>query len=99
MDRAEYKAYLGSKRWAGKRKRRLRRDNKTCQTCGETMGLEVHHRTYERVGRERLSDLVTLCSWCHDAISGSIRRRGIDQHWPKGASAQVNRILARLDFL
>lgn len=32
----------------------------------ERQGLEVHHRTYERRGRERDSDLVALCWACHE---------------------------------
>lgn len=31
--------------------------------------LEVHHRTYERVGSERDDDLVALCTSCHDEIT------------------------------
>jgi hypothetical protein len=35
-----------------------------CRDCGRR-GTEAHHLTYERVGRERLSDLVLLCKRCH----------------------------------
>ena len=27
--------------------------------------LELHHKTYERLGRERIDDLELLCSSCH----------------------------------
>jgi hypothetical protein len=27
--------------------------------------LDVHHRTYERVGQEQLRDLIVLCRTCH----------------------------------
>jgi replicative DNA helicase len=27
--------------------------------------LEVHHRTYERIGQERSEDLTVLCDVCH----------------------------------
>ena len=97
MDKAEYRSYLSSTAWRKKRDRVLRRDKHTCQTCGvKAAHLEVHHRTYERVGRERLGDLITLCSACHDVISASIRSRQIDQHWPTGL---VNTLLGRLRLL
>lgn len=28
--------------------------------------LEVHHRTYERVGNERPADVIALCKACHE---------------------------------
>jgi 5-methylcytosine-specific restriction endonuclease McrA len=28
--------------------------------------VEVHHLTYERLGEERLTDLVALCRSCHE---------------------------------
>ena len=33
--------------------------------CNGTEGLDVHHRTYDRVGAEELDDLTTLCDRCH----------------------------------
>ena len=100
MTKEEYREYLGSKTWRRKRDRVLRRDKHTCQTCGvKAAHLEVHHRTYERVGRERMGDLLTLCSACHAAISGSIRARGVNQHWPTGVGSVVNTLLGRLRLL
>ncbi|MBU2018766.1 MAG: hypothetical protein KJ941_03890, partial [Bacteroidetes bacterium] len=32
------------------------------------------HATYERLFHERLSDLVTLCRKCHEAITNRIRK-------------------------
>ena len=39
--------------------------------CSER--LEVHHKTYERQGSERASDLITVCQRCHDVITSGIR--------------------------
>jgi 5-methylcytosine-specific restriction endonuclease McrA len=36
-----------------------------CERCGSTRDLELHHKTYDRLGRELLSDLELLCSGCH----------------------------------
>ncbi len=41
------------------------RDDNKCRLCDSTEKLHVHHLTYERLGNERLQDLVTLCELCH----------------------------------
>lgn len=46
----------------------------------ERQFLEVHHRTYERVGRELVTDLLALCWDCHDIITARasvIARNGV----------------------
>ena len=96
MTREQYHAYLSSKAWSRKRDRVIRRDKGSCRTCGVSTHLEVHHRTYARVGRERMGDLITLCSSCHSAVTRSIRSRQVDQHWPDGVMSAVNALLARL---
>jgi hypothetical protein len=35
----------------------------------EHQTLEIHHKTYERVGAERDDDLVALCWTCHDGVT------------------------------
>src|SRR4051812_47555513 len=35
----------------------------------EQQTLEVHHKTYERLGHERDEDLVALCWNCHDGVT------------------------------
>lgn len=64
-----YNAYLRSFAWAVKRGEALKRDAYQCQNCFAPAE-EVHHLTYENVGREPLSDLVSLCKSCHDGIHG-----------------------------
>ncbi len=50
-----------------------------CRTCYATGGdgapLEVHHRTYERLGHELVGDLTALCPGCHRTITDALRRR------------------------
>jgi hypothetical protein len=36
-----------------------------CQRCQARQDLQVHHKTYERLGRERDDDLEVLCDSCH----------------------------------
>lgn len=35
----------------------------------ERQSLEIHHKTYERIGQERDEDLVALCWSCHDGVT------------------------------
>jgi hypothetical protein len=70
-----YTTYISSAKWAAKRQQALARDSNQCQTCLSLDNLEVHHKTYERLGDEALEDLITLCHECHEAITTVIRRR------------------------
>lgn len=61
-----YKSHLQSPQWREVRGQVLRRANYQCERCGtRNTGLQVHHRNYLRLGRERLSDLEALCPDCH----------------------------------
>ena len=59
-----YVTYLNSSAWAQKREQVLQRDGYRCD-CKSDQDLEVHHKTYENIGKEPISDLLTLCSDCH----------------------------------
>jgi len=61
----DYDAYMHSREWCEVRQKRLKKDGYRCALCGTTEHLEVHHLTYERLGRERIDDLITLCKTCH----------------------------------
>ena len=68
LRRLPYPEYLRTGHWEIMRRRALLRAGGHCQRCwGERRRLDVHHLTYERLGRERESDLVVLCATCHAA--------------------------------
>ncbi len=53
---------------------------RVCYCCGKPQSalkrsLELHHRTYERLGRERWDDIVAVCRSCHSAITKMHRTR------------------------
>jgi len=62
----------------------LERDNHECQ-FNKMFGassiskvpcidkLQLHHITYERYGHEEPEDLITVCTRCHDVITGYVR--------------------------
>lgn len=61
----DYRAYLRSAEWRAKREWALERAGHRCQVCNRTGSLEVHHRTYERLGAELPGDLIVLDDRCH----------------------------------
>lgn len=61
-----YKEYLKTEHWQSQRKAALHRANYRCQVCNSSnKQLDVHHRTYERLGVELPADLIVLCNDCH----------------------------------
>lgn len=68
-----YSQYLGSRHWQDVKRRW--KDSKLYQgwvchsaNCRCKRGLSFHHRTYERLGREELSDIILVCENCHKKI-------------------------------
>jgi len=59
-----YQKYMRSNRWA-KRKARFAESHPRVCKCGSTDKIELHHKTYARLGSEPDDDLVWLCRSCH----------------------------------
>ena len=64
-----YEQYLRTAHWRELRAEVLARWQGRCENCGEP-ACQVHHKTYERLGCERPSDLQPLCRRCHEALHG-----------------------------
>lgn len=64
-----YNIYLNSREWQRRRQGILERDSFICQSCLGKKATEVHHLTYTRVGCELATDLISLCSSCHRAVT------------------------------
>lgn len=60
-----YHEYLRSAEWRVVKRLALDNAGGRCELCNSTEALNVHHRTYDRVFREVLSDLTVLCRGCH----------------------------------
>jgi hypothetical protein len=78
--RKAYQEYITSSRWRNNPSRleELRRAGYRCRLCNlgpPEVVLTVHHRTYERLGRELADDLTTLCMDCHLAVTDRERHR------------------------
>jgi len=69
-----YQSYINGSRWRNNPARlaELEASGFRCRTChasGADVWLEVHHRTYERLGCELVGDLTALCEDCHWTVS------------------------------
>jgi len=60
-----YLLYLRSPLWRLRRRAWILQARGRCQPCGSHRRLTIHHRTYQRLGRERRSDVAVLCWNCH----------------------------------
>jgi hypothetical protein len=63
--RPNYHGYMKSSRWKRVKERIYKLRGRKCELCGSEVNLHVHHLNYNRLGRERNSDLQILCSNCH----------------------------------
>lgn len=63
-----YYAYINGPEWKARRARHLLTYGKRCEACHRTQDIEVHHRTYQRMGDELDTDLAVLCDDCHTLV-------------------------------
>jgi len=71
-----YQQYLQSEHWQDVRKRywKSKLYNGGCYACGaKNKPLQLHHKTYKRIGKERLNDLLLLCADCHKASHNLVK--------------------------
>jgi hypothetical protein len=74
----EYDKFLEGPHWQELRKQKLEEQRSRlgyncCEKCGERQpvpptretALHLHHLTYERLGEERLEDVLVICPHCH----------------------------------
>lgn len=99
-----YLAYLNSSSWRFTRNRALQRTHYRCERCDSKRDLQVHHRTYERLGAECDEDLEVLCANCHegehvdqmaqsaDAIYLKLAREAVRQEFMASISDLAERV-------
>jgi 5-methylcytosine-specific restriction endonuclease McrA len=68
--KAKHKAVLESPRWRNMRRLVMERAGGICEACRLHDARHVHHKTYKRLGKERLKDLLAVCPACHMEIHG-----------------------------
>lgn len=65
LRRLPYPEYMQTAHWQRVRALALESAGAACELCAGKVRLEVHHRTYERLGFERPDDVIALCHECH----------------------------------
>lgn len=93
-----YAEYLASGHWKSLRERfwasRLHR--RCCYACGASaVPLEVHHKSYRRIGNEKLADLCLLCRGRHGETHELDRARGKGCLWGAAKRLRKNKKAAR----
>ena len=71
LDGESYQSYLRSPHWKDLRRRFFKSKlfRGRCDVCGNPdVRLSVHHKTYKRLGREWLMDLMAVCDGCHGKV-------------------------------
>ena len=64
-----YSAYLRSPHWKTFRAKFRRTGRKwACSVCDGEKELELHHKTYDKLGKEELTDVIPLCHSCHGEV-------------------------------
>lgn len=66
----KYGRYLVSPEWRERRAAAIAAQGFKCQRCGRRRDLQVHHKTYKNLGKERDEDLEVLCRDCHEIHHG-----------------------------
>jgi 5-methylcytosine-specific restriction endonuclease McrA len=70
LRRLPYRDYLRTSHWFRVREWALVRAQRACALCPATRELQVHHRSYARLGCEQPEDLIVLCRNCHQRHHG-----------------------------
>ena len=90
----DYRRYLQSRAWRARRRHFIALAGGCCSECGGSLGLQVHHVTYERLGRERFEDVEVMCSRCHGRITQAPRRHeALNRAWLLAVGAEDARAL------
>lgn len=66
-NKISYQEYLLSDHWKDVRSRfwKSKLHKGCCYACRSKEDLQVHHKSYKRIGKEKLHDLCLLCDRCH----------------------------------
>jgi len=67
-----YLDYLQSAEWRQFCDQAMAYYGRSCVICNSNDNLQVHHRTYERLGQELISDVIILCDRCHKLVSNQM---------------------------
>jgi len=89
-----YREYLSTEHWKQLRVRffeskLFERAKFSCLNCHQKDRLQVHHKTYRRLGKEWLGDMIALCPECHESLHQKFNELVIEN--PEKAKAKLLR--------
>jgi hypothetical protein len=95
-EKMNYREYLKSPEWKATKIRYLKSKlPKECGVCGAAWSnaMQFHHKTYKRLGREKLMDIVPVCDPCHLRVHALHEERNRRDLWGclKGAKRRFER--------
>lgn len=76
--KAKYTEYLKSNHWRSFRKKVLSFWNNECSLCGAP-ATEAHHRNYNSLGKEKITDCIALCRNCHERHHNPLKQMRIEK--------------------
>ena len=90
----KYEDYINSREWREHpvRLAELAAAGFRCRLCnsgGEGVIIEAHHRTYENLFNEQPGDLIALCRRCHRVVTDHQRRLRFADREPRHANIRV----------
>jgi 5-methylcytosine-specific restriction endonuclease McrA len=97
-----YQTYIQSSAWRANSARlaEWEASGNRCGLCNAPNDsdnhLEVHHRTYARLGCELQSDLTALCADCHRGVTSMLRARRYEATTPLRADVVLSDLRDRL---
>lgn len=85
-----YRQYLSSPHWQEFRgKYRASTLPQSCIACSKTP-YQLHHHTYERLGCEKIGDVVPLCDDCHKQVHAFAKEHKLGVHATDRILGQIN---------
>lgn len=69
-----YNEYLKTDHWKNIRQQAFTHYGAACCLCNSKRQLNVHHRSYDNLGEEPMSDLIVLCRNCHAKFHDKLPR-------------------------
>lgn len=91
----QYQDYLNSDIWKQKRLKVLNRAKFVCERCKKEQATQIHHKTYEHIFNEPLSDLLAVCADCHRTIHGI---KSVEEKRKIRLFGQLKRVYQRIVF-
>lgn len=85
-----YKNYLKSKHWKNKKKESYASKNYKCFFCPKRNNLQLHHITYENLGKELTEDLIYLCREHHTYVHKSGEKKLVQDYLEKIRRRNLN---------